>query len=140
MLVNVSSDSASVAILRGGTVVFFRGRSADADASLPDVVHQSAMYYEDRLQGAGFERVLLSGASLALGGHGADPRTDAADLTRRTLEARLGRPVEIADPLAAAGLTDRITAAPALLDTLAPLVGVLLRGRAGPRTGEGAAA
>jgi len=37
--------------------------------------------------------------------------------------------VETVDPRAAAALTDRIAAAPALLDTLAPLVGLLLRDR-----------
>ena len=42
-----------------------------------------------------------------------------------------GTPVETVDPRAAATLTDRIAAAPALLDTLAPLVGLLLRDRAG---------
>jgi hypothetical protein len=35
------------------------------------------------------------------------------------------------DPRAAATLTDRIIAAPALLDALAPLVGLLLRDHAG---------
>jgi hypothetical protein len=39
----------------------------------------------------------------------------------------LRTPVDLVDPRAAATLTDRITAAPALLDTLAPLVGLLLR-------------
>jgi hypothetical protein len=37
--------------------------------------------------------------------------------------------VETIDPRAAASLTDRITVAPTLLDTLAPLVGLLLRDR-----------
>jgi len=37
--------------------------------------------------------------------------------------------VEPIDPRAAAGIADRIGASPALLDTLAPLVGLLLRDR-----------
>jgi hypothetical protein len=37
--------------------------------------------------------------------------------------------VEPVDPTRAAPLNDRIRAAPALLDALAPLVGVLLRDR-----------
>ena len=44
------------------------------------------------------------------------------------LEERLARPVENVDPRTAATLTDRIAAAPVLLDALAPLVGLLLRG------------
>jgi hypothetical protein len=35
----------------------------------------------------------------------------------------------VVDPTAAAGLTDRISAAPVLLETLAPIVGLLLRDR-----------
>jgi hypothetical protein len=37
-------------------------------------------------------------------------------------------PVETVDIRAAAALTDRIAAGPALLDALAPLAGLLLRG------------
>ena len=35
----------------------------DTDGTLADLVHQTAMYYEDRLNGAGFARVLLAGAA-----------------------------------------------------------------------------
>jgi hypothetical protein len=38
--------------------------------------------------------------------------------------------VETVDPRTAAALTDRITGSPALMDALAPLVGLLLRDRA----------
>ena len=47
---------------------------------------------------------------------------------RRSLEERLGRRVETVDiRLAAATLTDRIAAGQAMLDALAPLVGLLVR-------------
>ncbi len=118
LLVNVASDYASIAILRGSDLMFFRSRGSETDGTLADLVHQTAMYYEDRLQGAGFSRVMLSGAS-----------TTGVDQVRRSLEGRLGTSVEHVDVRAAAQLTDRITAAPSLLDTLAPLVGLLLRGR-----------
>lgn len=120
LLVNVAADSASIAILRGPHLIFFRNRTAETDGTLADLVHQTAMYYEDRLQGAGFTRVLLAG--------GAGAR-DAADLdqVRRSLEERLRTRVDAVDPRSAVTLTDRITASPALLDTLAPLVGLLLR-------------
>src|SRR5262249_52822655 len=120
LLVNTASDYASIAILRGPNLVFFRSRAADADGTLADLVHQTAMYYEDRLQGAGFTRVVLAGVGA---------RQDL-DQVRRTLEERLTTPVETVDPRPAAALTDRISAAAALLDTLAPLVGLLLRDRA----------
>jgi Tfp pilus assembly PilM family ATPase len=119
LLVNVAADWASIAILRGSQLIFFRTRSADADGTLADLVHQTAMYYEDRLQGTGFGRVVVCGASAAGPAQGED--------VRRGLEERLAMTVEAIDVRAAAALTDRITAAPALLDTLAPLAGLLLR-------------
>jgi Tfp pilus assembly PilM family ATPase len=121
LLVNVAPDWASIAILRGPQLIFFRTRSADADGTLADLVHQTAMYYEDRLQGAGFSRVVLSGAT-------SSPAAAAAgDDVRRNLEERLAIGVDTVDVRAAAALTDRIAAPPALLDTLAPLAGLLLR-------------
>jgi type IV pilus assembly protein PilM len=116
LLINVGApDQASIAILRGAQIIFFRTRGAEADGTLADLVHQTAMYYEDRLQGGGFTRAVICGAS--------------GDEVRRSLEQRLGLPVEPLDVRAAAALTDRISAAPSLLDALAPLTGLLLRGR-----------
>ena len=125
LLVNLAADYTSIALLRGPSLIFFRNRAAETDGTLADLVHQSAMYYEDRLKGAGFARVLLSGAA------GAGPQQAAdIDQLRRSLEDRLRTPVETVDPRAAAALTDRIAAAPALLDAMAPLVGLLLRDHA----------
>jgi Tfp pilus assembly PilM family ATPase len=124
LLVNVAADYVSLALVRGPHVIFFRNRAAESDGTLADLVHQTAMYYEDRLQGAGLSRVVLAGASDS----GARAASDVEQL-RRSLEERLRTSVESADPRPAAALTDRITAAPALLDTLSPLVGLLLRHR-----------
>ena len=122
LLVNVAADYTSIAILRGADLVFFRSRALEGEGALADLVHQTAMYYEDRLQGGGFAKVMLSGAS-----SGSAP-AEVRDI-RRGLEERLGTAVEAVDARTAVGLTDRISAAPALLDTLAPLVGLLLRDR-----------
>jgi type IV pilus assembly protein PilM len=119
LLVNVAPDDASIAILRGPHLIFFRNRAAETEGTLADLVHQAAMYYEDRLSGGGFSRVFLTGGAGA---------ADTEQL-RRSLQERLTTPVETVDPRSAATLTDRIVAAPALLDTLTPLVGLLLRGR-----------
>src|SRR3989441_1400743 len=124
LLVNVAADYASIAIVRGEHLIFFRNRAAETEGTLADLVHQTAMYYEDRLEGAGFGRVFLAGAA----GAGAHQAGDIEHL-RRSLQERLATPVETVDPRAAAALTDRIVVAPTLLDTLAPLVGLLLRGR-----------
>ena len=124
LLVNVAADYVSIALLRGPHLIFFRNRAAESEGTLPDLVHQTAMYYEDRLQGVGLSRVVLAGAAE----NGARQAGDV-DQLRRSLEDRLRTPVENVDPRPAAALTDRITAAPALLDTLSPLVGLLLRHR-----------
>ena len=120
LLVNVASDYASIAIVRGADLIFFRNRGAEGDGTLADLVHQTAMYYEDRLGGGGFTRVILAG--------GGQPASEM-DAIRRSLAERLATGVDSLDPRTAAALTDRISAAPTLLDTLAPLVGLLLRGR-----------
>ena len=103
----------------------FRNRDADGEGSLADMVHQTAMYYEDRLNGGGFGQVLLAGGGTPSGIGG-----PAADDLRATLELRLGTHVDTIDPRGAAALTDRITADTELLDALAPLVGLLARERA----------
>jgi type IV pilus assembly protein PilM len=123
LLVNVAADSASIALLRGPHLLFFRNRASDSEGTLADLVHQTAMYYEDRLQGAGLARVVLAGVAIE-----ADQLGDM-DQVRRRLQDRLGAPVETLDPRTAAALTDRISAAPALLDSLTPLVGLMLRDR-----------
>lgn len=122
LLVNVAADYASVALMRGQHVIFFRNRVADTEGTLEDLVHQTAMYYEDRLQGSGLTRVMLAGAADAGARHAVD-----VEQLRRSLEERLVTAVVTVDPRAGAALTDRIGAAPALLDTLSPLVGLLLR-------------
>lgn len=119
LLVNVAPGWESIAILRGAQLIFFRSHSADGEGTLADVVHQTAMYYEDRLQGGGFTRALLCGAAAS----------GNADALQRSLAERLSASVEVIDPTKAASLTDRIVANGALLDTLTPLVGVLLRSR-----------
>lgn len=121
LLVHLAVDYVTIAIVRDGAVIFYRHRGADGDESLADLVHQTAMYYEDRLSGRGFARVLVAGA-----GHGPDGAAGAEPL-RRSLEQRLGARVEAVDPRVVATLTDRIGASPELLDHLAPLVGILVR-------------
>jgi type IV pilus assembly protein PilM len=129
LLVHVATDYATLAIVRGKDLIFFRMRQLNAGADLADLVHQTAMYYEDRLNGATFSRVLLSGASgrglTKLSGQGAD----MGERLRRTLEERMGVRVDPLDFRPAAGMRDRIGAGFDLLDSLAPAVGVVLRER-----------
>jgi len=120
LVVHMRPEYTSIAILRRDDVLFFRNRvEGDAEA-MEDVVHQTAMYYQDRLEGRGFSRILLGGIGRLQG---------EVDLARRNLEARMGTVVEPIDPTRGAALTDRITATPELMATLSPLVGMLLRTR-----------
>ena len=83
LLVHVAQEDATMAILRGSHLVFFRNRAADGEASLADMVHQTAMYYEDRLSGSGFARVVL-----AESGSPATPGRGESRLPRQSSGAR----------------------------------------------------
>lgn len=120
LLVHVTDTYLTLAVLRDQALLFFRNRSEETEGSLADLIHQTAMYYEDRLHGAGFARVVIAGAGRLPSG---------AESVRRDLEQRLRMNVEAVDPRTAAALQDRIAASPELLDVLAPLVGMLLRER-----------
>jgi len=116
LVVHTRPEYTSIAIVRSGDLIYFRNRPEDDEESLTDAVHQTAMYYQDRLAGQGFARVLLGGIS-AVGELG------------QSLQERLGTPVETIDPTAAAPLSDRIAATIDVMDVLSPLTGVLLRTR-----------
>jgi type IV pilus assembly protein PilM len=128
LLVHVAADYISLAIVRNRDLIFFRHRGGDGEGGLADLVHQTAMYYEDRLQGAGFSRVVLAGAATNVLPD-QEGLVDAESL-RGHLEQRLQARVETVDPLSVAIVTDRISAGPELRDMLAPLVGLLARERA----------
>jgi Tfp pilus assembly PilM family ATPase len=121
LLVHLAPDYSTLAVVRGADMIFFRMRPSERDDDLADLVHQTAMYHEDRLGGGGFSRVVLAGASLR--------GPEAAERLRRELEARIGTKVQALDFRGAVALRDRIAAAPELLDGLAPAIGVILRER-----------
>ena len=77
LLVHAARGYRSVAVVRGGHPILFRHRpDGGGDDELVDLVHQTTMYYEDRLAGRGYGRVFL-----AVGVDGATPG-DAARLRR----------------------------------------------------------
>jgi type IV pilus assembly protein PilM len=65
LLIHGAADGATIAIYRGRHAVFFRRRGADGDAHLGELVHQTAMYYQDRLGGGRLARVLVGGTPAA---------------------------------------------------------------------------
>jgi type IV pilus assembly protein PilM len=118
LLVHVTVDYSTLAIMRGDRLVFYRNRLADAEGHLADLVHQTAMYYEDRLGGTGFSRVIVAA--------GETDHDEVRDL-RLALEGRLRSPVEMLDLRRTAALADRIEAPPDLLAALSAPVGLVLR-------------
>jgi Tfp pilus assembly PilM family ATPase len=129
LLVHVTPDYGSIVILRGQDVIFFRNRAEGSDESLPDLVHQTAMYYEDRLSGGGFSRVVVAG--VGADGNLSAGAAPALEGIRRQIEARLGVTTETVDPQRVARFSERIAADPALTITIAPLVGALAGAGAG---------
>lgn len=121
LLLHVTAEDGTLAVVRGADLVFFRHRSAASDEDLTDLVHQTAMYHEDRLGGGGFARVILAG--------GSSRGAEQAERLRRLLEERAGTRVEPLDFRGAVALRDRIVAAPDLLDTLGAALGLILRER-----------
>jgi Tfp pilus assembly PilM family ATPase len=117
LLVHQAAEATTLAILRGEDLLFYRHRTAVDEEPLGALVHQTAMYHEDRLGHGGFARVWVSGAG------------PAAEAARREVSRRLGVPAEPVDVLAAAPLQPGSASSPDLLDALAAPVGVLLRER-----------
>jgi Tfp pilus assembly PilM family ATPase len=117
LLVTMAPEATTLAIGRGSDLMFYRHRASVDEEPLSALVHQTAMYHEDRLGGTKFSRVWLCG-----GGVGRE-----ADQVRTEINARLGVPVEAVDVRAAADLGGRVGASTDVLDALAAPLGVLLR-------------
>lgn len=115
LLVHVTRESSSIVIVRGEHVILFRNRGSDAaDEHLPDLVHQTAMYYEDRLGGQGFSRVIV-----------ADGETSVDNAFLQELEGRLRTAAELIDPRRAVTFSDRAQSND--LENIASPVGLVLR-------------
>ena len=120
LLVHMKADYTSIAIMRGNDVIFFRTRPEGEADAFSDLVHQTTMYYQDRLSGQGFGRVLVGGT----GRTGTD-----VEVARLDLETRLGTAVEPIDPTRLALLPGRLGSAADGAGRVTPLVGMLLRTR-----------
>lgn len=118
LAVHMRPQYTSIAIMRGSEMIFFRNRPEGDEEPLADLVHQTTMYYQDRLAGQGFTRVVIGGAGRT---------ADAVEAARRDLEERLQLAAESIDVTVAVGVSDRISVGADLMDVLAPLSGMLLR-------------
>ncbi len=88
LLVCLAHEGTTIAILRGEQLMFYRHRASIDEEPLSALVHQTAMYHEDRLGGSAFARVWLCGAALADVG---------AERVRREIGDRLGVAAETVD-------------------------------------------
>jgi Tfp pilus assembly PilM family ATPase len=118
LLVHATPTYTTLAVLRDRDVIFFRQREDETEGTLTDVVHQTAMYYEDRLSGAGFSQVLL-----------ADDTSTGTDTLRRNLEERLGVAVAPVASRTSGLITGATTLEAPARDALSSLVGILARER-----------
>ncbi len=118
LLICLAPEATTLAILRGTSLMFYRHRMTVDEEPLGALVHQTAMFHEDRLGGSRFGRVWLCGAAVS---------GESLDRASQDLSERLGVAAEAVDVRRAATLRGRLPATPDLLDALAAPVGVLLR-------------
>ena len=119
LLIHVAAGYNTIAIIRGRDVIFFRNRSTEDEGDLVDLVHQTGMYYEDRLEGTGLSRTLLAVT-------GNTERLEATEQLVRVIGDRLGTNVEMMTTPEVAFQDD---GGPDVLQTLAAPLGLLLRER-----------
>jgi Tfp pilus assembly PilM family ATPase len=121
LLVHAVADATTLLVVRNGQLIFYRTRASDGTAdAMEDLVHQTAMYHEDRLGGGRFGRVIVSGSGV----HG-----ESGERLRRQIGERLAARVEVLDVTTGITFRDRINAGADVADALAPALGVLLRER-----------
>jgi type IV pilus assembly protein PilM len=60
LLVHWTTDYSTLALVRGADLISFRTRPNEGEEGLAEMVHQTAMYHEDRLGGGGIPRVILA--------------------------------------------------------------------------------
>lgn len=117
LLLHVAQGYSTVAVVRRGQVILFRNRSADADSTLAALVHQTTMYYEDRLDGAGFGRVFFAATA-------ATATVEDTAALRDSLQSRLGVAV---NPIRLARYGTDASGSDTPPDLVAAPLGLLLR-------------
>lgn len=115
MLVHAAAGHHSVGVVRGRHLVSFRSLPGDSYSDLSDLLHQTMMYYEDRLGGAGIETVCVAASE-----------PDAIGAVTRALPDSLDAKVT---PAAVGAVALDGAAKPAALATAAAPIGTLLGAR-----------
>ena len=116
LLAHIGPASSTLAVVRGRHPLMFRTVMADGEA-LGDLVHQTAMYYEDRLGGSGFSCALVAGDAAT---------SDGVDAVRRVIADRLAVKVEPIAARIAPLVPEDAGPDPVALGDIAASIGVLL--------------
>lgn len=119
LLVHLADGYCTLAIVRDQDLIFFRNRPTKNVDDLADLVHQTALYYQDRLSGRGLAQTVLVDNS-----NPGARAADAEDTVAAMLEERLATPVRRLGSTRAASV---LGVKPGALDGLAGPVGLLLR-------------
>ena len=109
----------SIAIMRGEALLFFRTSGSARSGDVAELVHQTGMYYEDRLKGEGISKVILE--SSVDGDEGV-----TVEIARRCLTERFEVPVL---EVATSELGVRIPVELSSMRIFAAPVGLLIRER-----------
>jgi type IV pilus assembly protein PilM len=125
LLIHVAQGYSTIAVVRHGHLILFRNRPADGEGNLANLVHQTTMYYEDRLEGAGFGQVFLAASA-------ANTTAEAAEVLRDSLQLQLGVSV---NPITCATSGAGQRGVGPLPDLVAAPLGLLLRERSASETG-----
>lgn len=110
LLVHVTRGAGTLAIIRGRALIVFRACAVTTAEDFSNLLHQSVMYYQDRLAGGGLERAIFVGSE---SGNEIDILADA-----------LGIPVE---RLRVGESGPALGGAPSALDAVAAPMGLILR-------------
>ena len=117
LLVYVACGYCSVAVMQKHRLVMFRHKISKGVDGLVDLVHQTSMYYQDRIAGGGLNQVYLVIGTSSL-------ESKARDMVRSSLESDLGLKIAFIElglkGLSTAGLVGDS-------DLLAAPIGLLLR-------------
>ena len=121
LLIHVAARYSTIAIIRGRDLIFFRNRENEGETQLAELIHQTAMYYEDRLEGKVFTRAFLAGHTANEGSNGS--ASSLAKTLDDCLKIRIEPLASTAVSAGEAGVDQR------QLNALAAPIGLLLRSR-----------
>ena len=94
LLVHAAASYVSLAVLRDGHLIFYRTRGEESEGSIADLVHQTAMYYEDRLKRPALRRACCWPAGRPAPAPttcGTSCRIGSGSMSRRSIRSRRRR-------------------------------------------------